>query len=124
MTIESALTALRGLDGEVILADSASDDHTVDIAAKFPINVVSLVGAEDRSCGAAVQLGYQYSFGRYVCLIDGDMRLYEKFIYGGIRYLEDNADFAGVAGRIVEHEKKNLEYVRRVQSNMFTMKLA
>jgi glycosyltransferase involved in cell wall biosynthesis len=116
MAIESALAALGGLNGEVILADSASDDDTVDVAAKFPIKIVSLMGAEDRSCGAGVQLGYQYSSGRYVCLIDGDMRLSEGFLSAGIRYLEDNADVAGVSGLILEHEQKNLEYVRRVQT--------
>ncbi len=116
MAIESALAALRGLNGEVILADSASDDHTVEIAAKFPIKIVSLSRVEDRSCGAGVQLGYQYSSGRYVCLIDGDMQLWEGFLPVAIRFLEENTDVAGVSGRIIEHEKENLEYVRRVKT--------
>lgn len=116
MAIESALAALRGLNGEVILADSASDDRTVEIAAKYPIKIVSLSRIEDRSCGAGVQLGYQYSSGRYVCLIDGDMQLREGFLSTAIRFLEDNAGVAGVSGKIIEHEKENLEYVRRVQT--------
>jgi glycosyltransferase involved in cell wall biosynthesis len=116
MAIESALAALHGLSGEVILADSASDDRTVEIAAKYPVKIVSLSRAEDRSCGAGVQLGYQYSSGRYVCLIDGDMRLWEGFLSAAIRFLEDNDGVAGVSGKIIEHEKGNLEYVRRVQT--------
>jgi glycosyltransferase involved in cell wall biosynthesis len=116
MAIESALAALNGLSGEVILADSASDDRTVEIAAKYPIKIVSLSSVEDRSCGAGVQLGYQYSLGHYVCLIDGDMQLWEGFLPIAFRFLEDNADVAGVSGTIMEHEKNNLEYVRRVQS--------
>src|SRR5579872_4854938 len=82
--IESALAAIEGIDGEVILADSASTDRTVAIAASYPVKVVSLRRMEDRSCGAGVQLGYQYSTGRYVCLIDGDMRLDRDFVAAAI----------------------------------------
>ncbi len=42
--IESAIAALEGMrgDGEIILADSASTDRTVEIAANYPIKIVSL----------------------------------------------------------------------------------
>ena len=52
--IESALAALDGIDGEVILADSCSTDRTVAIAGRYPIKIVSLLRIEDRSCGAGV----------------------------------------------------------------------
>ena len=55
--------------GEVILADSASTDRTIEIAAKYPIKIVTLQPVEDRSCGTGVQLAYQYSAGRF-CLFD------------------------------------------------------
>jgi glycosyltransferase involved in cell wall biosynthesis len=111
--IESALAALDGIGGEVILADSASTDHTVEIAEKYPIKIVSMSRVEDRSCGAGGQLGYQYSCGAYVCLIDGDMRLYPGFLASAIRYLDSNPGVAGVGGMIVELEKDNVEYVKR-----------
>ena len=111
--IESALAALDGIHGEVILADSASTDRTVKIAEKYPIKIVSMSRIEDRSCGAGGQLGYQYSFGDYVCLIDGDMRLYRGFVAAAIRYLESNPEVAGVGGMIIELEKDNFEYVKR-----------
>ena len=111
--IESALAALAGMRGEIILADSASTDRTVEIAAKYPIKIVSLVRAADRSCGAGVQLGYQYSTGDYVCLIDGDMLLHSQFLAAAIDFLKVNPQFAGVGGMIVERETENLEYVKR-----------
>ena len=49
----------------------------------------------------------------YVCLIDGDMRLYRGFLASAIRYLESNPGVAGVGGMIVELEKDNFEYVKR-----------
>lgn len=118
-TIESALAALAtaGLDGEVILADSASTDRTVEIAARYPITIVRLNRIADRSCGAGVQLGYQYCRGRFVCLIDGDMRLEAGFLPDALRFLKDHSDFAGVGGIVVEREASNLEYVKRASAH-------
>ena len=115
--IESALAALDGIDGEVVLADSASTDRTVAIAKNYPIKIVCMNRIEDRSCGAGGQLGYQYSGGDYVCLMDGDMRLYPDFVAAAIRYLEQNPKMAGVGGLIVEREKQSFEYAKRATSN-------
>ncbi len=114
--IESALAALDGMNGEVILADSASTDRTLEIAAQFPIKIVSLSRIEDRSCGAGAQLAYQYSSGRYVCLIDGDMCLHPGFLSAAIQFLQASAAFAGVGGMIIERETENFEYVKRANA--------
>ncbi len=113
--IESALAALAGLDGEVILADAASTDRTVDIARRYPIKIVQLSNVADRSCGAGAQLGFQYSGGRYLCLIDGDMRLHEGFVAAAIRFLEQNPTVAGVGGGIIECETESLEFAQRTK---------
>jgi len=113
--IESALAALQGFGGEVILADCASNDRTVEIAAKYPIKIARMSKIEDRSCGAACQLGYQYSSGRYICLIDGDMRLREGFLSAAVRFLEENLEVAGVAGSLIEQEKENLEFIMEAE---------
>jgi glycosyltransferase involved in cell wall biosynthesis len=117
--IESAIAALAtlaGMRGEIILADSASTDRTVEIAAQYPIRIVSLTNIADRSCGAGVQLGYQYSSGRYVCLIDGDMVLHQPFLSAAIEFLEAHPQCAGVGGMIIECETGNLEYVKRARA--------
>ena len=114
-TIESALAALAfaRLDGEVILADSASSDRTVEIAARYPITIVRLNRIADRSCGTGVQLGYQYCRGRFVCLIDGDMQLYPGFLPHALGFLKDHPEYAGVGGTVIEREAANLEYIKR-----------
>jgi glycosyltransferase involved in cell wall biosynthesis len=114
--IESAIAALDGMRGEIILADSASTDRTIGIAANYPIKIVSLANAADRSCGAGVQLGYQYSAGEYVCLMDGDMRLHRRFLAAAIAFLDANPQFAGVGGLILERETGNVEYVKRASA--------
>ena len=117
--IESAMAALESIRGEIageiILADSASTDRTVEIAAKYPIKIVTLLHAADRSCGTGVQLAYQYSTGDFVCLIDGDMALHKDFLAAAIDFLAANTQFAGVGGLIVERETGNVEYVKRAR---------
>jgi glycosyltransferase involved in cell wall biosynthesis len=111
--IESALASIRGIRGEVILADSASTDRTIEIARRYPIKIVQMTHVEDRSCGAGAQLGFQYSKGRYIWLVDGDMEMKPGFLAAAIQFLESHPDVAGVGGMLTEHETSNLEYVKR-----------
>ena len=113
--IESALAALAGISGEIILADGASTDRTVAIAEKYPIRIVQLDNTADRSCGAGAQLGFQYSRGEFICLMDGDMRLRRSFLVAGIGALRENPALAGVGGAVVDHDADNLEYAQRVR---------
>jgi Glycosyl transferase family 2 len=113
--IESALTALAGIGGEVILADGASTDRTIAIAQKYPIKIVRLDDPADRSCGAGAQLGFQYAGGEYICLMDGDMRLRRPFLAAGIRALNENPALGGVCGAVIDHDADNLEYAQRVR---------
>lgn len=111
--IESALLALAGRSGEVILADSGSSDRTVDVARRYPIRIVQLADVSERSCGAGPQLGFQASHGDYVCLIDGDMVLDPGFLDDALDFLEANPSYAGVSGRLRDVNLDSLEYVRR-----------
>ena len=113
--IESALVAIDEVGGEVILADSASTDRTVEIARSYPIKIVQMTNVEDRSCGAGAQLGYQHSRGRYVCLIDGDMKLRPGFLPAAVRHLEACGTLAGVGGMIVEAATGNREFEQRAR---------
>lgn len=111
--IESAMASLAGFDGEIVLADCLSSDRTVAIARRYPITIVTLDRPEDRSCGAGAQLGYQYSSGELVCLMDGDMRLCAGFLAAAVQCLQERPTLAGVGGLIIECERTNLEYVKR-----------
>src|SRR5258706_5393504 len=111
--IESALAALGGIDGEVILADSGSRDRTIEIARRYPIKIVQLINTAERSCGIGAQLGFQYSRGRYLCLIDGDMQLHDDFLPAAFDFLAKNPTVAGVGGFIIDREISNLEFEQR-----------
>jgi glycosyltransferase involved in cell wall biosynthesis len=111
--IESAIAGLAGIDGEIILADGGSRDRTVEIARQYPITIVQLNNPADRSCGSGAQLGFQYSRGRYLLLMDGDMRLHKEFLPAAVRFLDHNTTVGGVGGHVLECETANLEYEQR-----------
>lgn len=97
--LESVFEATKGIKKkEVILIDSMSSDSTVDIAKRFPIQIYQIKNIKHQSCGAAAELGYRKSRGKYIYLIDGDMELIDGFIEKALKILEVNKDIAGVGG--------------------------
>ena len=109
-SIASALVALEGCDGEVLLADSGSTDRTIEIARQYPVKIVQLARKQDRGCGAGAQLAFQHAQGDYFYLLDGDMTLDPAFVKAGIAYLEAHPDVAGVGGHVIEQNTEGEEY--------------
>lgn len=111
--IESALQALQGLQGEVVVADCGSSDETVRIAARHPVRIVQLLDARERSCGIGAQLGFQHSHGDYLYLMDGDMCLQPDFLRQALSFLAQHPEVAGVGGQVQETNEDSLEYRER-----------
>jgi GT2 family glycosyltransferase len=111
--IESCLAAVAEVGGEVILADSHSTDRTVELASRYPIRIVQLANPDERCCGVGPQLGYQHSFGEYVYIIDGDMRMLPGFLPKALMFLAQHPEVAGIGGRVVELNNESMEYRER-----------
>ncbi|PJN94084.1 glycosyl transferase, partial [Amaricoccus sp. HAR-UPW-R2A-40] len=114
--IVSALAAIEGLDGEVILADSGSSDRTIEIARAFPIRIVQFANSAERCCGAGAQLAYQHARGAYFYILDGDMVLDPGFLKAGIAYLEAHPDLAAVGGIVREMNTQAAEFEIRARA--------
>lgn len=108
--IESAIAALAAFPGEVILADSGSDDRTVDIAAGFPVRIVQLADRSLKRCGIGPQLGYQHARGQFVYVLDADMKLDPDFLPRAVQALQEDEGLAGVAGLVEEASADNLQF--------------
>ncbi len=124
--IESALAAVQAVDGggEVILADSLSTDRTVEIASEYPVRIVQLVDARDRSCGVGAQLGMAAASGEFVYILDGDMELDVGFLPAAIERLDADSRLAGVAGLVEEMHVVNEVFQRRQRSGETTQPCA
>lgn len=106
----SALSAIEGISGEVILADSASTDRTVEIASQFPITIVQLSNPEERCCGIGPQLGYQHSRGEFVYILDGDMILRPKFMVAALAAMDADPTLGGVAGLVEQRSQASYQF--------------
>jgi GT2 family glycosyltransferase len=115
MAVESSLAAAKPFGGEVIVADSASTDRTVEIAAQFAVSIVRLEHPGERCCGIGPQLGYQHSNGEYLYILDGDMDLQPSFLNRAVEILDREPAVAGVGGYIHEMRTENLEVRGRVR---------
>lgn len=108
--VSSALRALSGLEGRVILADSGSTDGTIRIAQRFAIDIVQLADVGERCCGIGAQLGYQFADGDYVYILDGDMELLPEFLPAALARMAAQPTLAGVGGLVEELGGGNYEF--------------
>jgi glycosyltransferase involved in cell wall biosynthesis len=99
-TIESVLRAVkRWPETEILLVDSASTDRTVEIACRYPINVVQLGSSWFLSAAAGRRIGLHYTQGDLVMYLDGDMELAAEWPVQAVPFLWQHPELAGVAGR-------------------------
>lgn len=106
-SIESAIKAIKGIDGEVIMVDSLSLDNTVAIAQKYPIKIIQLSKKSFKTPAAALEVGYRASKGNYVLALDGDMALDKNFIKKALPLFNDKS-VAAIGGLIQEPHAGNI----------------
>lgn len=118
-SIESALAACARVGGgEVILADCASTDRTVEIARSYPgVRILQLADPAERSCGTGAQLAFQAVDAEYFYLLDGDMVLDPAMLEHGIAFLTANPDHAAVGGRVREANTHSIEFELRARND-------
>jgi GT2 family glycosyltransferase len=114
--LAAAVREAKAVDGEVILVESLSTDRTVEIARAYPVRIVQFSCREDRGCGAAVQLGYQFAQGDYIYVLDGDMELQNGFIAKALNVLETESNVAGVGGKLLDRQIRTAADLRRAQT--------
>ena len=85
---------------EFLLVDSASTDRTVEIASRFPVEIVSLEPHWPLSCGAGCFVGLNRANGEYTAIVNGDMVIDRRWFADVLPYVR--ADVAGVCGVATE----------------------
>jgi GT2 family glycosyltransferase len=116
--LEAIVNSDLGIPFEIIIADSASTDRTIEIASRFPVKIVQLSNPAERSCGIGPQLGYQYSVGKYIFILDADMLLHASFVKSALERMRGNSNCGGIGGHLVERSGLGYEYERRNAANI------
>lgn len=101
--IESALTVRNKIyETEIIFVDSASTDQSVPLAKKFPITILQLKPDWPLCVAAGRYTGYRWSCGDYVFFLDGDAEVNATWLADAVEFLDQNTEYAGVAGVLDE----------------------
>ena len=111
--LEAALREARSVGGDVLLVDSLSTDRTVEIAQQFPVRIIQFMNKADCGCGAATQLGYQWSNADFIYVLDADMEMAEGFLSQALSILENDHSVAGVGGKLVDRAIRTVADMRR-----------
>ena len=110
--LEAALRAAQqsleesGVPGEVIYVDSASTDDSRSIASRVAGVRVLEVQDPASNAAAARNLGISVARGRYVQLLDGDMRVDAGWLRKAVTLLARRPG-AALAGRLIETNARN-----------------
>lgn len=101
--IESVLKAQSKIPGlEVIFADSASTDRSVEIAKQYPIRVLQLKKEWPLCVAAGRYTGYLHSHGEYVFFQDGDSNAEADWLVQAVAFMDSHPQFGAVAGVLDE----------------------
>jgi GT2 family glycosyltransferase len=100
--LDSVLHAFRERSYELIFVDSASTDHTVSIAARFPAKIIRIPPSSRLSPSLGRHIGSQQARGQLVLFLDGDCTLNEQWLGEAERVLAQQPDLAGIAGERVQ----------------------
>lgn len=114
--IRSALREANSVGGNVLLVDSLSTDRTVEIARRFSVNIVQFKNKEDCGCGAATQLGYQWSNSDYIYVLDADMEMAAGFLKRALEVLQGDESIAGVGGKLLDRKIRTVADMRRAEA--------
>ncbi|HWQ33500.1 MAG TPA: glycosyltransferase [Blastocatellia bacterium] len=113
--LRAILEAVAEIGGaEVVVADSASTDRTVEIAQSFGARVIGLRPEWELSPSAGRYIGFHHTSGRLVMFVDADTVIDRQWFPAAIRAFEQ-PDVAAVTGWLddVDEEGRSLPYVGR-----------
>lgn len=106
--IESVLKVQSRIDGlEVIFADSASTDRSIEVAKQYPITILQLKKDWPLCVAAGRYTGYLHSNGEYVFFQDGDSNAEPDWLVSAIQFMDSHPKCGAVAGVLDEEYVDN-----------------
>lgn len=106
--IGSILALTKAPNIEIIVVDNNSTDNSVEIARGFGKSVTVVANKDNRGFGAGVNVGLKKATGKFVLVLNPDIRFLEDTISKMMAYLESHSE-VGLAGcTLLDSEEKML----------------
>jgi glycosyltransferase involved in cell wall biosynthesis len=101
--IDSVLGETAAITGtaDVLLVDSASEDATLDVAARYPIKILRLASGQRLTAAAGRSVGFEATAGESVLFLDGDMELLPGWLPRAMDVLASSPRIGAVTGYVL-----------------------
>lgn len=111
--LESVETAMRRIQGEILVVDNASSDESVEmVRSRFP-EVRILANDQNIGFAKANNLAIKQARGKYVLILNPDTLVHEGALRACLDYLESEADVAAAGVRMTDHAGRFLRESKR-----------
>lgn len=102
--VESVLSEMEreGVQPEVVMVDSASEDGGPNVARAYPIRVLVLDDAEPLTAAAGRHVGYLNTTSDHVLFLDGDMELVPGWLAQAVEVIDRDSTIAAVSGKRID----------------------
>lgn len=95
--IESVIEKTHDVEYEIILVDNASSDGSKECFERDN-RIKYIYSEENLGFGRANNLGYQYSSGKYIFLLNSDTLLINNAVFDFVQYMKTSDDDLGCLG--------------------------
>jgi GT2 family glycosyltransferase len=107
--LDSILKTTANLDSEIIIIDNNSQDGTVNLVkTQFP-QVRLTENKENVGFARAVNQGVKLAQGKFILLLNPDMRVLDKAILDSLEFLENDKKIGIVGGQLLYHETLKIQ---------------
>ncbi len=113
-TIASALEALNGIDGEIIVIDNNSGDGSMEfIRHRFGDLITIIENKENVGFARANNQGIKIAQGEYILILNPDTIICHKNIADCLEWMRTHADCGGIGVRMIDGNGKFLPESKR-----------
>lgn len=90
--LDSIFKFTSGVDFEVIVVDNNSTDDSLGVAKAFGKKITLIANKDNRGFGVGVNIGIQKSTGKFVLVLNPDIRFLDDAISKMMAYMNSHAD--------------------------------
>ncbi len=111
--LEAIFNYNQGISFEIFVVDNNSTDNTVESIRKIFPQIKLIENSENLGFAKANNIAIKRSIGRYVLLLNPDMRVCKNTLKDMVKWMDNNKNI-GVGGcKLINKKEENIKHIRR-----------
>lgn len=113
LCLQSVVQATENIQAEIIVADNASKDGSMQMVAQDFPNVIRLENKENLGFSKANNLAVKKAIGKYICILNPDTVVPEQIFSNLLKFVKTVPDFGAVGVKLVDGKGQFLPESKR-----------